>query len=360
MSATYDLQSDSLPYLFSVQTNTILFLKSIQFPRFTTHLNIMRPVAVVCAIAAGAAARLVMSRFCQFRHDQREPTAPVAPQIETTVSVPQQNPDKQPVHPQVLALLDSVAPVMRGVSYVHKHSNDRDCTFCLEPITSSSAYVRVTPCRHVFHAECLEQWVMFTANAALDWRNYVVNDDGMVDVAASPPTCPNCTTRLPVLPAPLVRHALLTAVTHKLSLPNLAVAATMYDAGLVSRAPPLTVQHPQARPVATPLVRSTTSLASESPTTLASLTTAPAAMTTTPANMHQQQFSHASPSTSTLPSVVHVPRQPAMSRLNFDPAVSSSSSIALVTPPNVRMLERNAWRAPVARIDPSDRHASAT
>lgn len=321
----------------------------------------MRPAVVVCALVAGTAARLIMSRFRQFRRQRHQSAPTVAAQIETTVSVPQPMPNKQPIHPQVLSLLDSVAPVMRGVSYVLKHSSDRDCTFCLDPITSSSPYVRVTPCRHVYHAECLEQWVRYTANAALDWRNYVVSDDGTVDVSASPPTCPNCTTRLPVLPAHLVRHALLTAIARSLSLPNLAVAASMYDSGLVSRAPPLTVQYPQARPVTVPLVRSTTLLAAESPTTPTTASASHTAVSASPANaQQQQQVPHLSSVTSILPSIMHVSRPSTTSRHQFDPVVAPTSSIALVTPPNVRMLERNAWRAPVGHVDVNDRHISAT
>lgn len=283
------------------------------------------------------------------------------------MSVPQPTSDKQPIHPQVLALLDSVAPVMRGVSYVHKHGGDRDCTFCLDPITAASLYVRVTPCRHVYHSECLEQWVMYTANAALDWRNYVIGDDGTVDVSASPPTCPNCTTRLPVLPAHLVRHALLTAIAHSLSLPNLAVAANMYDAGLLSRSPPLIVQYPQVRPVATSLVRTTSSLATESPTPTAATPPhpphPPAPASNPSIHMQQQQqqhWPHTSPPTSSLPPLMHGTQLTTTSRHHLDSLVASTSSMALVTPPNVRMLERNALRAPVGHIETNDRHVSTT
>lgn len=287
----------------------------------------MRPTIIACALVAGAAARLILSRVRQSR--QRRHSLPSPPmQIETIVSLPDPMCMKQPNHPHVLALLDTVAPVMRGASYVHNHrAHDRDCTFCLEPITSTSPYVRVTPCRHVFHAECLEQWVMYTATAALDWRNYVVADDGTVDVTVAPPTCPNCTARLPVLPARLVRHALLTAIAKSLSLPDLATAARMYDAGLVFRAPPLSIHHPQVRPVTSSLLHPT----------------------------------HATESSTSTPSIhASVPSLHLSSTSSSRSDYRASMILPSPTVPqaNVRMLERNAWHTPVSPVDVSENQIS--
>lgn len=202
----------------------------------------MRPAVFVCAIVAGTAARFIFTKLGPFRRHRRRRNSTE----ETAVSSTLRASPKQTRHPQVLALLNVIARVIHGASYAAKHGCDSDCTFCLESITSASPFVRVTPCKHVFHADCLEQWVLYSASASLDWRNYVVCDDGSVGVTASPPSCPNCITRLPVLPPNLVRVAMLTSIAHSLSLPNLSAAAHMYDAGFVFRASPTSVARPQA------------------------------------------------------------------------------------------------------------------
>lgn len=292
----------------------------------------MRPKVIVCALVAGTAARLILSRIRRLGRQQSHSDLSTSNEIETIVSEPDPS-SKYPLNPQVLALLDEVAPVIRGSSFLQSHhGDDPDCTFCLESITASSAYVRVTPCRHVFHAECLQRWVMHTAITALDWRHYIVNENGTVDVTVPPPTCPNCTKRLPVLPARLVRHAMLTSIAQSLSLPSLFVAARMYDAGVLFRSPPLSIHYPQAHSVTAPLVRPTTHISGDS-------SIAPSPPPSTPAT---------SLSTHRLPA----------STSDSDEENISVSPIAIVPPPNIRTLDRNTWGPPFFIAGYPHRYAS--
>lgn len=107
-----------------------------------------------------------------------------------------------------------------------------ECTFCLETIRIRHP-IRCTPCGHSFHPMCLQKWVLYSAETALSWRSYSLADDGSIVSTARPPVCPNCSADLHVLPERRVKAAMLTAVARALSVPNLAIAAEMYDAGLV-------------------------------------------------------------------------------------------------------------------------------
>lgn len=234
----------------------------------------MRPVIVACAVVAGTAIQILLSRRVQSQQQSPEDTstdnndASAAPPSQpSTDTNPRHQPDAQPQpqtnefpraqtdrspnpptnsrthfrpraktqrNPHVLHLLNSISPVIGGAAFVSKFGDDRDCSFCLDPITCRSPRLRATPCGHGFHAQCLEEWVLYTASAAFDWRNYSVSNDGLIDFTKSAPTCPNCTCRLPVLPAKIVHNAMMTAVARALSLPDLDLANHVFNVGIIT------------------------------------------------------------------------------------------------------------------------------
>ena len=162
-----------------------------------------RPVTIVATVIAGTAVRFLLSRL--------RPPKP-----------------KRPRNPHVLYLLNRLAPQSHPPAN-HPHT---ECTFCLDRIRRSDK-VRLTPCNHIFHADCLEQWVLFTAEQRLNVAHYSLRDDGKVECAVRKPTCPNCATVLDVVPGRLQRSVILLCVARSLNLRCLAAAEQMLDAGLV-------------------------------------------------------------------------------------------------------------------------------
>ncbi len=89
----------------------------------------------------------------------------------------------------VAALLDKRAPRAR-------RRQTGECTICLESIRARQ-WTRVTQCKSIFHSECLERWVFYSAER---YMRGVPN--------AEPPICPNCALDLEVVPpriAPVAR-----------------------------------------------------------------------------------------------------------------------------------------------------------
>lgn len=179
------------------------------------------------ALVAGTAVRLLVTAFPRFRNRRR---------LRAHANAHQRAP-KRLRHPHILALLDQRAPIIRA-DHWRRRNPETDCTFCLEAIRPSRISLRVTPCRHVFHASCLEQWVLYTADICLDWHQYSLSDDGSIKSSARHPSCPNCSADLQVVPHHLLKKVVLTSIARSLSLSDLSAAAEMYDAGLVYRAGP--------------------------------------------------------------------------------------------------------------------------
>lgn len=231
------------------------------------HHRSMRPVVVACVVVAGTAVRLLFTKLNPLQpetqqqqqtgqnEDENNQTNQSRPTEQQQTEQRQRQLQRQSRrqhrrrqhqssssslkihrHPQVHALLNSTSPIITGAQYVKMYGTDRDCTCCLETITESSKSIRVTQCRHGFHADCLEQWLQYTAAPSMDWRNYIVSNDGSIDFQGPIPSCPNCTSKIPVLPPLLVRSALLTAIANALCLPDLTAAAHMFNAGVVYRA----------------------------------------------------------------------------------------------------------------------------
>jgi RING-like zinc finger len=136
---------------------------------------------------------------------------------------------ERPPPPGVAVRLDAAAPVVRATPH---HAAADECTFCLGRVRARTR-VRVTRCGHVFHRECLEQWVYHCADECLNWANYSLAADGRIDGGKPPPSCPNCAADLGVLGPEDVKQTLLVAVARSLSLRDVALAAELYDNGLV-------------------------------------------------------------------------------------------------------------------------------
>ncbi|KAI0566707.1 hypothetical protein FGB62_6g227 [Gracilaria domingensis] len=215
-----------------------------------------RPVAVLATIVAGTAVRLLAPHLPFFRK-RRNPEASQAPQFEDFTDEEDASHSEQesltdmlpsPYHAgpsrthhlpsqhkpvlcaaDVLTLLNSIAP----------RSNDgllasAQCTFCLEYVKSGQQ-ARTTPCKHVFHANCLEQWVLHATTKLMTPAMYTVARDGTVRCSARFPSCPNCSSILDVVPRPVWSFVLLSAVTSSLSLSDNRHAAEMYRSGMVVR-----------------------------------------------------------------------------------------------------------------------------
>lgn len=203
----------------------------------------MRAITIVTAIAAGSAARILLSKLPFFRRDQSRLPPPDSHHTHSEQQQPTNNQitlksyKPQVDNEAVLALLDGIAPCRVGFD-----SALATCTFCLESVHPTQR-VRVTPCNHVFHAECLEQWVTYVAADAMNWRAYTVARDGTLRCLLRLPSCPNCSAMLDVLPKDQLRTVLLTAVARSLSLKDLGAASEMYQAGMVVRDAALRTMH---------------------------------------------------------------------------------------------------------------------
>lgn len=148
---------------------------------------------------------------------------------DLTVSNSEAFPSKPPA-PDIVARLDVVAP------RVECESSSDDCSFCLDQLVAPGAgCVRIPECGHAFHSNCLETWVFHRAEAFLDWRNYTLQEDGVVvqDVSVLPPTCPNCGKDLGVISSDLLEQTLLTTIARSLSFGDLSSAADLMNSGLV-------------------------------------------------------------------------------------------------------------------------------
>ncbi|CAN8074132.1 unnamed protein product [Agarophyton chilense] len=214
-------------------------------------------VATIATIAAGAAASLLLPHL-RFSRKHRNPKATQTPKVEhvtdddedasrseeasATTSVtasprPAQSrlkrarPQSQPVlcAADVLSLLNTIAPRSHQCFI-----GSTQCTFCLEPVKGEQL-ARTTPCRHVFHSNCLEQWALHTTTKLMNAGMYTVARDGIVHYAARFPSCPNCSEVLDVIPRPVWTFFLLSAVTSALSLGHTCRAALMYSSGMVVR-----------------------------------------------------------------------------------------------------------------------------
>lgn len=188
----------------------------------------MLPLVVVAAVAAGTAARIFLPKLHGFHRRRRRRTVSGPTVIATSTSTSTHS-RKQASHPEVLKLLQKVAP-----SHAGDDSSDSECTFCLESVQSHQI-ARTTRCNHVFHAPCLEKWVLYVADTALDWRSYTFSADGGIRCLTRFPTCPNCSAQLDVLPKHALRTAMLTSVARSLSLRDLHAASEIYDAWSVLR-----------------------------------------------------------------------------------------------------------------------------
>lgn len=213
----------------------------------------MRPATLVVALVAGTAVRILLSVLPPFRRRRnrarlRRQNGTNLVEAPSTTALTHQH-HRSPASlsiakrahlAEVAALLNRRAPPVRADiwhSATVPNRPDPECTFCLEQIRPLKHHLlRETPCNHIFHAACLEQWVFYTAETCLDWTQYTLSDDGSIDLHARPPSCPNCSADLSVLPDRLVRSVMLVSVARSLSLRDLATAAEMYDAGLVYRA----------------------------------------------------------------------------------------------------------------------------
>jgi RING-like zinc finger len=165
-------------------------------------------LAAVAALSAMVAADVTSRRLRRRRHRLLAATAPPPPGVESR--------------------LDAAAPTIRACI---EHTRD-DCTFCLGAIRVSSR-IRVTPCRHVFHDNCLEAWVYHCADECLDWTNYSVGPDGHVHGGKSPPNCPNCCADLGVLMQDDLKQTILTSIARAMSLRDVSSAAELYHNGIV-------------------------------------------------------------------------------------------------------------------------------
>ena len=38
-------------------------------------------------------------------------------------------------------------------------SEEKECVICMNPVVADGFETMITPCNHVFHARCLEQWL---------------------------------------------------------------------------------------------------------------------------------------------------------------------------------------------------------
>lgn len=173
----------------------------------------------MCAFLAGTAVRFLVRNLFRRRRRQRRLHHC---EHHSSNLIPTPYPS---VQSDVLQLLNTRIPLTSC-------SDSTECTFCLENIRIHHP-VRRTQCGHSFHPICLQKWVLYSAETALSWRSYSLADDGSIVSTVRPPVCPNCSTDLHVLPKRRVKAAMLTAVARALSVPNLAIAAEMYDAGLV-------------------------------------------------------------------------------------------------------------------------------
>lgn len=138
------------------------------------------------------------------------------------------------LHPQVLVLLNKVAPIIRSAEYHPQICQAGDCTICLQSVTSCPKPLRITECGHVFHSKCLEEWVAHTAMSCLEWRNYVVCGNGQVNVTAQRPTCPNCVSRLRVLPYQLIQSTIFTALSN-VSLSDASLAIYLIESNQMQK-----------------------------------------------------------------------------------------------------------------------------
>lgn len=203
----------------------------------------MRVLTIVTAIAAASAARILLPKLPFFRRNQRRLHTPdphhtrPEQQQHSHHHTPPQSHKPHVDHQAVLALLDVIAPCRTDFD-----SSLANCTFCLDSVRLTQR-TRVTPCNHVFHADCLEQWVMYVAADAMNWRAYTVARDGTLRCLLRLPSCPNCSALLDVLPKDQLRTVLLTAVARSLSLKSLGAASEMYQAGMVVRDAALRTMH---------------------------------------------------------------------------------------------------------------------
>eukprot|EP00178_Gracilaria_changii_P023356 TRINITY_DN70749_c0_g1_i1.p1 TRINITY_DN70749_c0_g1~~TRINITY_DN70749_c0_g1_i1.p1 ORF type:complete len:292 (+),score=27.42 TRINITY_DN70749_c0_g1_i1:2803-3678(+) len=215
-----------------------------------------RPVALLATIVIGTAARFLIPRLpllwkrrnqkaleasqLQDETDEEDVTQSEQDSV-TDLSVPSSQASwshahRTPSQPKpvlcaadVLSLLDAIAPRSN-----YSHQVSVQCTFCLEDVKTGQR-TRSTPCRHTFHAHCLEQWALHATTKLMNTGMYSVRRDGIVCCAARFPSCPNCSALLDVVPRPVWTFVLLSAVTSSLSLRDNRHAADMYRSGMVVR-----------------------------------------------------------------------------------------------------------------------------
>ncbi|CAN8077105.1 unnamed protein product [Agarophyton chilense] len=138
----------------------------------------------------------------------------------------------------VLALLDNIAQSSRS-----KHSDGGKCTFCIEPIVLGQK-ARITPCNHMFHAPCLEKWVLYVTASLMNVAAYFLALDGSLQYKYRFPFCPNCAKFLDVVPKHEWRVVLLTALAITLSMDSVNQATSMYERDVIVRdksSPPVVI-----------------------------------------------------------------------------------------------------------------------
>jgi len=88
-----------------------------------------------------------------------------------------------------------------------------ECAICLEPfVECPSAQCRILPCGHLFHLECIDEWVCLSALSFTDPSRYGRSPQGAFEPLSPVPHCPLCKSRLGVIDARDSRDAFLRAL----------------------------------------------------------------------------------------------------------------------------------------------------
>mmetsp|Transcript_11537 Transcript_11537/g.35278 ORF Transcript_11537/g.35278 Transcript_11537/m.35278 type:complete len:164 (+) Transcript_11537:111-602(+) len=110
---------------------------------------------------------------------------------------------------RVLANLEKLAPIIT-MEMAQLYEVDGNCCICLSELPGGT--MRKVICGHVFHANCIERWILHSVERYLDVRSFVRSQHGFLVPGTPWPSCPLCMRVLSVIEEVDIRDAVSAAL----------------------------------------------------------------------------------------------------------------------------------------------------
>mmetsp|Transcript_25466 Transcript_25466/g.100551 ORF Transcript_25466/g.100551 Transcript_25466/m.100551 type:complete len:164 (-) Transcript_25466:2320-2811(-) len=110
---------------------------------------------------------------------------------------------------RIISNLDRLAPYL-PIENAKMENVDGNCCVCLGELPGG--IMRKVVCGHVFHASCIERWILHSVERYLDVKSFVRSPHGFLVPGSPWPSCPLCMKLLLVIDETDIRDAISEAL----------------------------------------------------------------------------------------------------------------------------------------------------